>query len=87
MILLYKRPYNYYLQLPYLLDRFIYSLNIDRETCLLCPRLKRSAHAGCYSAVGLPLFENSSIVEQPLDLWTLTERYKSAAVRIIQNAR
>ncbi|XP_035001826.1 arylsulfatase G isoform X1 [Hippoglossus stenolepis] len=50
-------------------------------------RLKRSVHEGCYSQVGLPLIENRSIVEQPLDLWTLTERYKSAATRIIQNAR
>lgn len=37
--------------------------------------------------MGLPLLENSSIVEQPLDLWTLTEQYKSAALRIINNAR
>ncbi len=50
-------------------------------------RLKRSVHGGCYSKVGLPLIENSSIVEQPLDLWTLTEQYKSAASRIIHDAR
>lgn len=50
-------------------------------------RLKRSGHGGCYSKVGLPLIENSSIVEQPLDLWTLTDQYKSTATRIIQNAR
>lgn len=50
-------------------------------------RLKRSVHGGCYSKVGLPLIENSSIVEQPLDLWTLTEQYRSTATRIIHNAR
>ena len=58
---------------------------------LLCSyvlyRLKRSAHGGCYSKVGLPLIENSNIVQQPLDLWTLTEQYKSAATRIIRSAR
>lgn len=37
--------------------------------------------------MGLPLIENSSIVEQPLDLWTLTEKYKSAATKIIHHAR
>lgn len=52
-----------------------------------CSRLKRTVHPGCYSKVGLPLIENSSIVEQPLNLWTLTERYKSAALGIINNAR
>lgn len=50
-------------------------------------RLKRSKHDGCFSKVGLPLIENGTIVQQPLDLWTLTEQYKSAATRIIQNAR
>lgn len=42
---------------------------------------------GCDSSVGLPLLENGSIVEQPLDLWTLTDRYESTALRIIRNAR
>lgn len=50
-------------------------------------RLKRSKQDGCFSKVGLPLIENSTIVQQPLDLWTLTEQYKSVATRIIQNAR
>lgn len=45
------------------------------------------ARGGCYTKVGLPLIENTSILEQPLDLWTLTEKYKSAATRIIENAR
>lgn len=49
-------------------------------------RLKR-AHGGCYSKTGLPLIDNSSIVAQPLDLWTLTEKYKSAAKRIVEDAR
>lgn len=44
-------------------------------------------HDGCYSKVGLPLIENTTIVQQPLNLWRLTEQYKSAATRIIQKAR
>ncbi|XP_076007609.1 arylsulfatase G [Genypterus blacodes] len=55
-----------------------------KETSLI---VKRSVGGGCYSSVGLPLLENSSIVEQPLDLWTLTDQYKSTALRIIHNAR
>lgn len=56
--------------------------------CLpLCSRSKRGVRGGCYSKVALPLFENSSIVEQPLDLWTLTQQYTSTALRIINNAR
>lgn len=51
------------------------------------PRQRRSGHGGCYSKVALPLVENGSILEQPLDLWALTEKYKSAALRIIRSAR
>lgn len=67
---------------------------ITAATCLICcctlvfwSRLKRHKHDSCFSKVGLPLLENGTIVQQPLDLWTLTEQYKSAAARIIQNAR
>lgn len=57
-------------------------------SCLVSwSRLRRSMHDSCYSKVGLPLIENSTIVQQPLDLWRLTEQYKLAATRIIQNAR
>ncbi|XP_041829529.1 arylsulfatase G isoform X2 [Melanotaenia boesemani] len=90
-----NRGFDYYLGIPYsndmgCTDRPGYNL----PHCLPCSssgpqviRLRRSVHEGCYSELGLPLIENSSIVEQPLDLWTLTELYKSAALRIIHNAR
>ncbi|XP_048089969.1 arylsulfatase G-like [Alosa alosa] len=42
---------------------------------------------GCNPSVPLPLYENQSIIEQPLDLWSLTEKYTSAAVRILHSAR
>ncbi|XP_047464114.1 arylsulfatase G [Mugil cephalus] len=89
------RGFDYYLGIPYsndmgCTDRPGYNL----PQCLPCDtsgpqviRLRRSVHGGCYSKVGLPLIENRSIVEQPLDLWTLTEQYKSAALRIIHSAR
>ena len=37
--------------------------------------------------MGLPLLENCTVVQQPLDLWTLTLRYRDAALRIIHSAR
>ncbi|KAM6897199.1 arylsulfatase G [Xenentodon cancila] len=89
------RSFNYYLGIPYSNDMGCTDkpgYNIPQ--CLPCVsarpdviRFGRSEHPGCYSKVGLPLIENSSIVEQPLNLWTLTEQYKSAALRIIHNAR
>lgn len=51
-----------------------------------CCRLTEE-RGGCYTSIGLPLIANTSILEQPLDLWTLTEKYQSAATRIIKNAR
>ncbi|XP_068439184.1 arylsulfatase G-like isoform X1 [Clinocottus analis] len=90
-----NRGFDYYLGIPYSNDMGCTDIpGYNLPQCPPCDssvhqviRLKRSAHGGCYSKVGLPLIENSSIVEQPLDLWTLTERYRSAATRIIHNAR
>ncbi|XP_028991200.1 arylsulfatase G [Betta splendens] len=85
-----NRGFDYYLGIPYSNDMGCTDTpGYNLPQCLPCDRfrLKRSAHEGCYSKVGLPLIENSSIVEQPLDLWTLTDRYKSAATTIIHKAR
>ncbi|XP_030610604.1 arylsulfatase G isoform X2 [Archocentrus centrarchus] len=89
-----NRGFDYYLGIPYSNDMGCTDMpGYNLPQCLPCDsdgpqviRLKRNARGGCYSRVGLPLIENSSIVEQPLDLWTLTEQYKSAALRIIHNA-
>nr|XP_019938609.1 PREDICTED: arylsulfatase G [Paralichthys olivaceus]XP_019938610.1 PREDICTED: arylsulfatase G [Paralichthys olivaceus] len=88
------RGFDYYLGIPYSNDMGCTDIpGYNLPQCLPCDtpgpqvlRLKRSVHEACYSKVGLPLIENRSIVEQPLNLWTLTEQYKSAAARIIQNA-
>ncbi|XP_077595260.1 arylsulfatase G [Stigmatopora nigra] len=92
-----KRGFDYYLGIPYSNDMGCTDIpGYDLPQCPACAssrppknRLKRSEEktTGCYSRVGLPLFENSSIVEQPLDPWTLTQQYKSAAQRIISQAR
>lgn len=55
---------------------------------VLFPRCRLTEERGaCYTSIGLPLIENTSIVEQPLNPWTLTDKYKSAAMGIIENAR
>uniref|UniRef100_A0A8C2ZM33 Arylsulfatase G n=1 Tax=Cyclopterus lumpus TaxID=8103 RepID=A0A8C2ZM33_CYCLU len=85
-----NRGFDYYLGIPYSNDMGCTDIpGYNLPQCPPCDSSgpQRSVHGGCYSTVGLPLIENSSIVEQPLDLWTLTEQYKSAATRIIHNAR
>ncbi|XP_039879203.1 arylsulfatase G isoform X2 [Simochromis diagramma] len=89
-----NRGFDYYLGIPFSNDMGCTDIpGYNLPQCLPCDsygpqviRLKRNIHGGCYSRIGLPLIENSTIVEQPLDLWTLTEQYKSAALRIIHNA-
>ncbi|XP_028286558.1 arylsulfatase G isoform X2 [Parambassis ranga] len=89
-----NRGFDYYLGIPYSNDMGCTDIpGYNLPQCLPCGssgpqviRLKKSVHGGCYSKVGLPLIENRSIVEQPLDLWTLTDRYKTAALSIIKNA-
>ncbi|XP_017273905.1 arylsulfatase G [Kryptolebias marmoratus] len=90
-----NRGFDYYLGIPYSNDMGCTDTpGYNLPPCAPCVsagpeviRLRRSVHGGCYSEVGLPLVENSSIVEQPLDLWTLTEKYKSAALKIVHSAR
>ncbi|XP_027883615.1 arylsulfatase G [Xiphophorus couchianus] len=90
-----NRGFDYYFGIPYSNDMGCTDTpGYDLPPCLPCVssepqviRQRRSFHGGCYSKVGLPLVENSSIVEQPLNLWALTEKYRSAALRIIQSAR
>ncbi|TNN74612.1 Arylsulfatase G [Liparis tanakae] len=90
-----NRGFDYYLGVPYSNDMGCTDKpGYDLPRCPPCDssghqviRLKSSVHGGCSSTVGLPLMENSSVVEQPLDLWTLTGQYQSAATRIIRHAR
>ncbi|MED6287579.1 hypothetical protein CHARACLAT_017817, partial [Characodon lateralis] len=90
-----NRGFDYFLGIPYSNDMGCTDRpGYDLPPCFPCVssepqviRQRRSVHGGCYSKVGLPLVENGSIVEQPLDLRALTEKYKSAALRIIHGAR
>ncbi|RVE59407.1 hypothetical protein OJAV_G00188330 [Oryzias javanicus] len=81
-----KRGFDYYLGIPYSNDMGCTdNPGYNLPKCPPCESIS-SLHGGCYSTLGLPLMENSSIVEQPLDLWSLTDQYKSAALKIIHNA-
>uniref|UniRef100_A0A8C6MHW3 Arylsulfatase G n=1 Tax=Nothobranchius furzeri TaxID=105023 RepID=A0A8C6MHW3_NOTFU len=87
-----NRGFDHYLGVPYSNDMGCTDTpGYNLPPCPPCvssrPEVIRSVHRGCYSKVGLPLIENSTITEQPLDLWRLTEQYKSAALRVIRSAR
>ncbi|XP_018617318.2 arylsulfatase G isoform X2 [Scleropages formosus] len=82
--------FDYYLGIPYSNDMGCTDApGFDFPLCPPCSsgiavyREKR----GCYSKVALPLFENLTIIEQPLDLWTLAEMYTTTAVRILHRSR
>ncbi|KAJ8246408.1 hypothetical protein GJAV_G00267410 [Gymnothorax javanicus] len=86
-----RRGFDYYLGIPYSNDMGCTDIpGFDLPSCPPCERdmlMHRQKHDGCYSKVALPLYENLSIVDQPLNLWTLAERYKQTAVNVIRNAR
>ncbi|KAK3528928.1 hypothetical protein QTP70_012857 [Hemibagrus guttatus] len=82
--------FEYYLGIPYSSDMGCTDKpGFDLPSCLPCEQSKHSSRkgGGCDTKTALPLFENQSIVEQPLDLWTLTEKYAKAAVTQILTAR
>ncbi|XP_029384006.1 arylsulfatase G isoform X2 [Echeneis naucrates] len=85
-----NRGFDYYLGIPYSNDMGCTDVSgYNLPQCPPCDTPRSQvfrSHEGCYSKIGLPLIENSSIVEQPLNLWTLTEQYKATATRIIRNA-
>lgn len=47
----------------------------------------RVARKDCYTEVALPLFENVTIIQQPVELGSLARRYAEEAERFIQRAR
>lgn len=47
----------------------------------------RVVRKDCYTEVALPLFENVTIIQQPVNLSSLAARYAEEAARFIQRAR
>ncbi|XP_062859177.1 arylsulfatase G [Trichomycterus rosablanca] len=84
------RGFDYYLGIPYSNDMGCTDKpGFDLPSCPPCDRTKHKSrkHGGCDTQTGLPLFENQSIIEQPLDLWDLTELYAKAAATQMLIAR
>ncbi|KAM6951553.1 arylsulfatase G [Aplochiton taeniatus] len=92
-----NRGFKYYLGIPYSNDMGCTDEpGYDLPKCPSCDpgththrslQLIGRRGGGCSTNVALPLFENDSIVEQPLDLWGLTQRYTDAALSVIRHAR
>lgn len=49
--------------------------------------LYRKHEKDCYMDVALPLYENLHIVEQPVNLSSLAQKYAEKAAQFIQEAR
>ncbi|KAI4873484.1 hypothetical protein NFI96_032575, partial [Prochilodus magdalenae] len=82
--------FDYYLGIPYSNDMGCTDRpGFDLPSCFPCEQSKHSSRKpeGCDTKIALPLFENQTIVEQPLDLWNLTGQYAKAAVRQMLTAR
>lgn len=83
------RGFDYYFGIPYSNDMGCTDKpGLDLPSCPPCIRHHYTSrkHDQCYSKVALPLFENETIVEQPLDTWSLKDRYAAAAVTQIKTA-
>lgn len=61
----------------------------NHPPCPACPQADgapRNSHRDCYTDLALPLYENLNIVEQPVDLSSLAQRYAEKASQFIQEA-
>nr|XP_023675478.1 arylsulfatase G isoform X1 [Paramormyrops kingsleyae]XP_023675487.1 arylsulfatase G isoform X1 [Paramormyrops kingsleyae] len=84
------RGFDYYLGIPYSNDMGCTDIpGYDLPACSPCDRdgPADSEKNDCYSKVALPLFENLTIIKQPLNLWTLADTYTQPAVRILRTSR
>ncbi|XP_074080821.1 arylsulfatase G isoform X3 [Macrotis lagotis] len=85
------RGFSYYFGIPYSHDMGCSDTpGFNHPPCPACPPapalLQSSPEKNCYSAVGLPLYENLNIVEQPVNLLSLAEKFAEKAVQFIQQA-
>ncbi|XP_035757447.1 arylsulfatase G [Egretta garzetta] len=84
------RGFDYYFGIPYSHDMGCTDTpGYNLPPCPPCPRhsaAARVARKDCYTEVALPLFENVTIVQQPVNLSSLAARYAEEAARFIRRA-
>ncbi|NWI57596.1 ARSG Arylsulfatase, partial [Calyptomena viridis] len=84
------RGFDYYFGIPYSHDMGCTDTpSYNLPPCPPCPRhsaAARMARKDCYTEVALPLFENVTIVQQPVNLSSLATRYAEEAAQFIQQA-
>lgn len=85
------RGFDYYFGIPYSHDMGCTDTpGYNVPPCPPCPQHSAATsptNKDCYTDVALPLFENLTIIQQPVDLSSLVEQYMEAAARFIQQAR
>ncbi|NWR24959.1 ARSG Arylsulfatase, partial [Emberiza fucata] len=86
-----SRGFDYYFGIPYSHDMGCTDTpGYNLPPCPPCPRHSTTARVvrkDCYTEVALPLLENVTIVQQPVELGSLARRYAEEAERFIQRAR
>uniref|UniRef100_A0A4X2KXN3 Arylsulfatase G n=1 Tax=Vombatus ursinus TaxID=29139 RepID=A0A4X2KXN3_VOMUR len=85
------RGFSYYFGIPYSHDMGCSDTpGYNHPPCPACPPAsavsRSSPGKNCYSDVGLPLYENLIIVEQPVNLTSLAEKFAEKATQFIQQA-
>ncbi|XP_035889346.1 arylsulfatase G isoform X2 [Phyllostomus discolor] len=85
------RGFDYFFGIPYSHDMGCMDTpGYNHPPCPACPRgdrPSRSPDGDCYTHVALPLYENLRIVEQPVNLSRLAQKYAEKATQFIQHAR
>nr|XP_012309264.1 arylsulfatase G isoform X2 [Aotus nancymaae] len=84
------RGFDYYFGIPYSHDMGCTDTpGYNHPPCPACPRgdgPSRNLQRDCYTDVALPLYENLNIVEQPVNLSSLAQKYAEKATQFIQQA-
>ncbi|XP_037666724.1 arylsulfatase G isoform X2 [Choloepus didactylus] len=84
------RGFDYYFGIPYSHDMGCTdSPGYNHPPCPACPLGKgpsRPPERDCYTDLALPLYENLAIVEQPVNLSSLAQKYAEKATQFIQRA-
>ncbi|XP_073091928.1 arylsulfatase G isoform X5 [Manis javanica] len=82
--------FHYYYGIPYSHDMGCTDTpGYNHPPCPPCPREdrpSRNLERDCYADVALPLYENLNIVEQPVNLSSLAQKYAEKATQFIQHA-